>query len=76
MKLAANLSWSFFSLAVVFPITYRIQRAYARRDQALAMLADVKSLVRPPASSLLHLICCKGSQSAPCRPDAGRMTPS
>ena len=46
MKLASNLSWSFFSLAVVFPITYRIQRAYARRDQALTTLADVKSLVR------------------------------
>ena len=42
---AAKLSWTFVSLAVVFPLTYEINQAFIRREHALDLFAQFKSVV-------------------------------
>lgn len=37
---AAKLSWTFVSLAVVFPLTYEINQAFIRREHALDLFAQ------------------------------------
>lgn len=41
---AAKLSWTFVSIAVVFPLTYEINQAFKRREEALGLLASVKAV--------------------------------
>jgi len=44
---AAKLSWTFVSLAVVFPLTYEINQAFIRREHALDLFAQRNSPSRP-----------------------------
>jgi len=42
-KFAGNLSWTFISFAVVFPLTYSYGEAFKRREQALGHIAGLKT---------------------------------
>lgn len=42
---AGNLSWTFISFAVVFPLTYSIGEAFKRREEALRELAGLKATI-------------------------------
>ena len=44
-RLSANINWTFFSFAVVFPLTFSLNEAFKRRELALAQLAQMKSNV-------------------------------
>ena len=41
-RLSANVNWTFFSFAVVFPLTFSLNEAFKRRELALAQLAQMK----------------------------------
>jgi hypothetical protein len=42
-RLAANINWTFFSFAVVFPLTFALNEAFKRRELALSNLALMKA---------------------------------
>ena len=42
-RLSANINWTFFSFAVVFPLTFSLNEAFKRRELALAQLAQMKA---------------------------------
>jgi len=44
-EVAAKMSWVFVSVAVVFPLTYEINSAFKRREEALNAFAQVKALI-------------------------------
>ena len=41
-RLSANINWTFFSFAVVFPLTFSLNEAFKRRELALTQLAQMK----------------------------------
>lgn len=45
LRLNANLNWTFFSFAVVFPLTFSLNEAFRRRELALSLMAQMKSCV-------------------------------
>lgn len=42
-RLSANINWTFFSFAIVFPLTFSLNEAFKRRELALLNLAQMKS---------------------------------
>ena len=42
-RLSANINWTFFSFAVVFPLTFSLNEAFKRRELALTQLAQMKA---------------------------------
>jgi hypothetical protein len=45
-RLAANINWTFFSFAVVLPLTFLLNEAFRRRELALNTLAQMKARAR------------------------------
>ncbi|KAJ9463362.1 hypothetical protein DIPPA_08802 [Diplonema papillatum] len=43
--LAANMTWTLVSFAIVFPMTLSITRAFVRRDAALSSLSNIRALM-------------------------------
>jgi hypothetical protein len=40
-----NVNWTFFSFAVVFPLTFSLNEAFRRRELALSLMAQMKSCI-------------------------------
>jgi hypothetical protein len=51
LPLSANINWTFFSFAVVFPLTFSLNEAFRRREVALMTMAQMKARARAALSA-------------------------
>ena len=59
LPLSANINWTFFSFAVVFPLTFSLNEAFKRRELALNMMAQLKARPQLRAACLPRTpLCC------------------